>query len=277
MLTLDAHAPGMAGPECQLPARAAGDAVQDVSDTGAARRLLASYHCADRAIGRLGRFLLDGPRADQTVWLLTADHAAFPDAVPEIYDVDPSQQLASTNVPFLLHDPLHRLPARVPTLSGTRDVAPTLLHVLGVTDVANSMGGESIFGKRPKHPLLLGRVGSRLVLARTPEASVELPVGEVREDCARHVVFLHTNKGDFTACDAIAWLDWRDALWSAGRLFPGYLYRGADGIDRAELARRQDPNDAESSLRAVSLPVSPTRVRVPAPESGRQASTVTHG
>ena len=272
MLTLDTHAPGMAGPDCRLPAN-----VEDVPDSGAARQLLASYHCADRAMGRLGRFLLDGARGDRTLWLLTADHAAFPDTVPEIYDVDPSQRLASTNVPFLLHDPLHRLPAKVPTLSGTRDIAPTLLHVLGITKVANSMGGESIFGKRRKHPLLIGRVGSRLVLARTPEASIELPVGEVREDCARGDVLLHTQNGDFTACDAVAWLDWRDALWGAHRLFPGYLYRGADGIDRDELQRRQDPNEAESSASEVSLPGSATRARAPAEASQPHGSARTSG
>ena len=262
MLTLDTHAPGMAGPECQLPARGAGNAVQDVPDTGAARRLLASYHCADRAIGRLGRFLLDGPRADQTVWLLTADHAAFSDLVPEEIYVDPTARHQSDKIPFLLHDPLHELPRHLATLGDTRDVSPTLLHILGVGDPPNSMGGMSLFGGRRTHPFLIGRVGERLAFARSPDTAIELPIGLVREHCEKGETLMHVLDVDFTACDLAAWIDWRDALWEAKRIFPPSLYHGDVGVDKEELTRRQELNREEKQLQQAGLPV-PGRLLAP--------------
>jgi phosphoglycerol transferase MdoB-like AlkP superfamily enzyme len=238
MLTLDTHEPGMARPDCPLP-----DGVQDLPADAAGRKLAASFHCSDAAIGRLGRFLLDDARRDQTVWLLTADHAIFPDlAPPSIYPTEADRK-QFTQVPFLLHDPLHLLPARIDTLSGTRDVAPTLLHLLGVTEVANSMTGRSIFGGRREHPFLIGRVGERLAFARTPQDSIELPVGEVRQGCREGRVLLTADTGPFTACDLAAWLDWQDGLWDAARLFPPKLYHGADGVLDPEglAAKQEDP------------------------------------
>ncbi len=244
MLTLDTHEPGMAGPDCQLP-----PGVSDVPEDAAARRLLASLHCSDKAVGRLGRFLLDDQRRNQTVWLLTADHAMFPDLAPASVYPTLADRKQFTRVPFLLHDPLHLLPARIETLSDTRDIAPTLLHLLGIVEVDNSMTGQSVFGGRREHPFLIGRVGERLAFARTPEASIELPVGEVRRGCREGRVLLQASSGPFTACDLAAWLDWQDGLWNAARLFPPHLYHGADGVlDPDGMAARQEPNVAERQL-----------------------------
>lgn len=243
MLTLDTHEPGMAGPDCELPPD-----VADVPPGDAAHKLLASYHCSDRAVGRLGRFLLDGPRADRTMWLLTADHAAFSTLVPaEIYP-DPWRRTMSARIPFLLHDPLHRLPARLDVLAGTQDIAPTLLQLLGLGKDENSMTGMSLFGRRPRHPFLVGRIGERFAFARTREASVELPVGTLREHCQRGLPLLQVQDVEFQACDLVAWLDWQDGLWASRHLFPPLRYRGADGIDKHSLAEQMELNPAERKL-----------------------------
>lgn len=250
MLTLDAHEPGMAGPECQLP-----PTVEDVPHSERARKLLAGYHCSDRALGDLGRFMLAPRRKDNTLWLLTADHAAFADLVPEEVYVDPEARHMSDKIPFLLHDPTHDLPAHVTTLAGTRDLAPTILHILGVTDPPNSLGGMSLFGARRTHPFLIGRVGERLAFARAPGAAIELPIGLVREHCDKGETLTHVMDVEFTACDLAAWIDWRDALWEAKRIFPPSLYRGDTGVDKEELTRRQELNRAEINLRKAGLPV----------------------
>lgn len=242
MLTLDTHEPGMAAPDCALPA-----GVADVPADPKAQRLLAAYHCSDRAIGDLGRFLMDdAARRDRTVWLLTADHAMFADLVPPSVYPSEEERRQFTHVPFLLHDPLHDLPARVATLSGTRDLSPTLLHVLGVTEPTNSMTGSSIFGGRRERPFLIGRVGERLAFARTPDAAVEISVGEVNRACQDGRTLLQAGNVAFTACDMAAWLRWQDGLWQAERLFPAHLYHGADGVlDPGGLARKQELNHAE--------------------------------
>lgn len=240
MLTLDTHTPGMAGPECQLPA-----GVEDLPTDAEALKLLASYHCSDKAIGTLGRFLLQPQRAVRTLWLLTADHAAFADMTPANVYLSEENHRHSTLVPLLLHDPLHDLPAHVGTLAETRDLTPTLAHLLGVPDQPISLTGWSIFGHRQQLPFLLGRVGERLAFVRTPDRAVERTVASVQAGCERNETLLTALGQAWTACDMVAWLAWQDALWAGRRLFPAWLYHGADGVDRAWLVEKQERNKAK--------------------------------
>ncbi|MDP7169080.1 MAG: hypothetical protein QF701_15220, partial [Nitrospinota bacterium] len=77
-------------------------------------------------------------------------------------------------IPLLLHDPIHRLPARIPTLAGSTDVTPTLLHMLGMTGGLHSLTGLSIFGRRRQLPVLIGRVGLRYAYVRTGDRAADL-------------------------------------------------------------------------------------------------------
>ncbi|MBI5607643.1 MAG: LTA synthase family protein [Deltaproteobacteria bacterium] len=230
MLTLDSHEPGMAAEDCRFPLGPDGQpAVGDLPASPAARELLRGYHCQDRGIGKLAHTLLDGPRADRTVWLLTADHAAFAGLVPrEIYLGSQADSGDSAPVPFLLHDPLHQLPPRLDMVAGTRDLTPTLLDLLGLTGDANSLTGMSIFGPRRNHPFLIGRVGERVAFVHTPQAHVELPLGVIHSRCRSNQPLDPNLYEIFSACDLQAWLEWQDGLWSSRRLFPAALYRGSD-------------------------------------------------
>jgi hypothetical protein len=248
MLTLDPHEPGMAGPECKLPVDAQGRSmIADLPADDGARKQLASYHCSDKAIGALGRFVLQHGRRDRTLWVLTADHAMFADLVPESLYLGTPAHLFD-HVPFLIHDPMHELPARVDTLSGTRDVAPTVLHLAGVEIGANSLTGLSIFGRRLQYPFLVGRIGERMAVVVSNDGPVELPVGTVRERCQRGDRLASANGVDFTACDLGTWIDWQDGLWASRRLFPAALYRGADGVDTGSLDARMERNRSERAL-----------------------------
>ena len=51
-------------------------------------------------------------------------------------------------LPLLIHDPTHQLPPKVDVLSGSLDVAPTLLHLVGLAQQPTTMAGASIFGNR---------------------------------------------------------------------------------------------------------------------------------
>ena len=252
MLTLDTHDPGMAGPDCDLPRLPDGTpAVGDMPASARAQKLLASYHCSDRAIGKLGQFLLGPQRRDQTLWMLTADHAAFVGISPaEIYPTE-ADRLDFAPIPWLIHDPLHQLPKHSAVLAGSRDIVPSLVQLLGLADQPNSLTGRSIFGSRPQFPFLVGRIGERLAFVHDGRRFVQLPTGLVRDRCSAGRPLDRQLDGRLSACDLAYWLDWQDALWASHRLFP--LGR----LGEPEPAALASDPDSE----AARLPSPATRLR----------------
>lgn len=230
-LTLETHDPGMAPPACALPPEA-----EDVPADAAGQKLLAAYHCTDKALGRLGKLLLAPGMRERTLWLLGADHAQFSTVnsrplLPTVADRWPFGA-----VPLLIHDPRHALPKRLPVLSGTTDVAPTLLHLLGLDPERHSLTGHSVFGRRAHLPWIVGRVGNRFAYLQTREARTSLATGELRRRCQTGARLLDEGPEPLTACEIAAWLDWQDALWDGHWLFPKVWYQGDKGVDRAGLA-----------------------------------------
>jgi len=222
MLTLDAHHPGMAPPDARLPS-----ALDGLDWTPGARRMLAAYHTTDAAIGKLARRLLNPPRGDRTLWVLTADHAQA--MVPRSDRLFPEDEPGWTfdRVPLLLHDPVHALPARLSVLSGSTDLAPTILHLLGLTKGPTSMTGRSIFGSRRDYPWNFGRAGERLAYMQSREERQEPPIGDVREMCANGISVFNIAKAPLTSCELIQWMDWQDALWASHTLLPIEAFHGA--------------------------------------------------
>ncbi len=236
------------GPEEALPtlmAHHATSAIDDLPTDEDARQLLASYHSSDAAIGTWGRFLLRPERARRTLWALTSDHIAFRVLVSDAIFLGVPGNRNFAKVPLLLHDPLHRLPARIPTLSGSTDVTPTLLHMLGLTRGLNSFTGMSIFGRRRQLPALVGRIGSRYAFVHNGKAAADLPIGVVRERCQQRKPLIQGGGDPLDACALVVWLDWADDLWAARRLFPSTAYFGDDGVDKLSLALKMYQNKAE--------------------------------
>ena len=216
--TLDAHEPGLAPLEVTLPEQSS-LAVAGVPDDPESRKQLTAYYWADQQIGKLGQFILADGRRDQTLWLLTSDHAPFRTKGNQAIFEDKSQGWAFNRMPLLIHDPRHLLPPRVQVLSGSLDVAPTLLHLLDQLNHPNAMLGASIFGRRAQLPWLVGRVGTRSAWVHTPSADRELPTGLLRQLCEQKQDLVNTQDAP-NACDVSAWLDWQDQLWQARRWRP---------------------------------------------------------
>ena len=251
VVTLDPHEPGM-GPADALDTfrgHLAHPGIEEVPDDAAAHKLLASYHSSDQALGRWGRFLLSAARKRTTMSLLTTDHAAFRNLVTNTIFHDKTDNRSFDHVPFLLHDPLHALPARVEVLSGTTDLAPTLLHLLGMTNGLTSMTGKSIFGQRPSERVLVGRIGLRYAYLHGGSDDIDIPIGVVRERCQNGEKLLADGSDPLSACALAAWIDWTDKLWAARRLFPASVYFGDQGIDKFKLAMEMYENRAERRLR----------------------------
>lgn len=248
MLTVDTHDPGMAADDCRLPAGPDGrPAVADLPPDGGSRRLLASYHCTDRALGVLGRFLLSADRADRVLWLLTTDHAVFGTPVTRPLFTDPRLGGDFAPAPLLIHDPRHDLPRRVEVLSGTQDVAPTLLHLLDIEPERHAMTGHSVFGRRRQLPALVGRLGGRSAYLQSATARRQLPLADLREACQRKSALLADGSDPLSACELAAWLDWQDALWRSRRLSPPHYQPLAGDLDPRWLRSRIELNPAEKA------------------------------
>ena len=217
--TLDAHEPGLAPPGFELPVDAT-LAVEGAPKDKAARQLLAGYHFADKALGPFGCFLLEDKRAAETLFAITADHAPFRTTANESVYTNKPYSWSYAPLPLLLHDPAHELPKVVEVLSGSLDVAPSILQLLGVVDVPNSLTGHSVFGTRPLLPTLLGRTGSRGIWLITPSDNREAPMAEIQEACRIGAPLLRRDKAAPGTCDLLALLQWQDAVWAAKRLRP---------------------------------------------------------
>jgi arylsulfatase A-like enzyme len=216
--TLDMHAPGHPPANCPLPPELDG-----VTQDPDSRNMIRAVHCTDAALGGFGRFILDDPaRKQRTVWAITGDHPSEPLALLEQLHAKHHAHYAgwSGRLPLLLHDPTHALPARAAVLSGHLDLAPTLLHILGISDAKNAMEGYSIFGERPKHPLLLGRMAPESVAIYRPDLTRSLSIDELVAVCDDHAPLLSGDAEALDACELLDWLRWQNALWKYKRIFP---------------------------------------------------------
>jgi arylsulfatase A-like enzyme len=216
--TIDMHAPGQPPLSCAMP-----DELRNVSRDPDSRTMMHAVHCTDAALGELGRFILDDPaRADSTLWALTGDHPSVPMAFLNDLHAKHHDRFGewSGRLPLLLHDPTHALPQRVPVLSGHLDLAPTLLHILGIVDQKNAMEGLSIFGQRPKHPVLLGRRAPDDVAIYRPGHTHSLSVEHLVKLCDGRHTLLHGDEQALNSCELLAWLRWQNALWKYNRIFP---------------------------------------------------------
>lgn len=244
-MTVDSHDPGMAQDGIELPAE-----VTEVP-AGGARQLLTAYHATDKALGDLGRFVLAPGRRERTLWLLTGDHGQFNTINSRPLFPTPRDAWPFAPLPLLIHDPRHDLPPRVDVLCGTQDLAPTVLHLLGLTDVKHSMSGHSLFGSRSDYPVLVGRIGARFAFLAMETAQNTLPIGEVRNRCRIKQRILRDGLELIDACALVAWLDWQDALWDGKFLFPRLWFQGDRGVNRAVLRAGVELNDAELRLRGL--------------------------
>lgn len=243
VLTIDTHEPGMAAESCQVPPN-----VTDLPAGEAQRKILAAFHCTDEQLGRWTKLLNAPERQDKTLWMLTGDHSILNTVNTRPLFLDDGDGLACSAGVWLTHDPLHELPKRPKVASGSQDLSPTLLHLLGLSERETTMGGHSIFGRRPGLPLVLGRVGGRTAYAQWQGADkllrAELSGDELRRRCEANEPLFGAGSQDpqgFGACDFAAWLAWQDGLWDAKRLFPPARYHGDRFADKKRL-------DAEATL-----------------------------
>ena len=107
---------------------------------------LNKLHNYDHAIGTFLDYFFASEYAKNTILVFTADHATYPDPAYRQAAGNDSQPYFVDQIPLLIYDPFHRLPATYDANGRTSvDLAPTLLQLLGIRRADNSFLGTSLF------------------------------------------------------------------------------------------------------------------------------------
>lgn len=202
--TLDFH------PTYRLP----GDGVKYEGEDNIILDLVASF---DRAIGDFWEYFDTSPYSDNTIVVITADHAMWPSVkYTELFELDENVREYDT-VPFILYDPTHDLPGRLDMLASQVDITPSLLHVLEF-DTPNPFEGHSVFGEkgRAKYQNVLGSHSTRYFYRYNGE-NVTFYLGD--SDCEKSEDGSNTRRDTFTPCDYLGWLKYKGFLIRNNRIW----------------------------------------------------------
>ncbi len=112
--------------------------------------VLNRLHNFDYEVGKFLDYFLASDYAKNTLLILTADHADYPDKSYREISEKNDQPLFVDRIPLIIYDPSHDLPPVYDAHGRTSiDFAPTLLQLLGVKNADNSFLGTSLFERNP--------------------------------------------------------------------------------------------------------------------------------
>lgn len=140
---------------------------------------LNTLHNVDAAFGRFWKEFQASPYKDNTIVIVTADHAHVQEKpyVALIKDDPTYKPYFVDTVPLLIYDPTHELPAEYDADDATGlALAPTILHLLGRQYADNAFLGQSLFdGPQTFH---LHAEGDKLWYIRNHEVFQEKDIPE---------------------------------------------------------------------------------------------------
>ncbi|TSC84882.1 MAG: Sulfatase [Parcubacteria group bacterium Gr01-1014_13] len=117
---------------------------------------LNAYHTTDDAFRIFWEEFKTSKFYDNTIVIAVADHAVFPAGVTkDIFPEDAGKVNFYDENAFMMYIPDSKLPKKVDMYMSGIDMAPSVLHLLGI-NAPNSFEGHSIFDDRNKYPNLLG-------------------------------------------------------------------------------------------------------------------------
>jgi len=152
--------------------------------------VLNNIHNLDHEFGRFLAYFKESPWAENTVLVLTTDHAHYPEpAYCEVVRKDGDYQLAFCDrIPLMVHAQFLELPAEYDCgLATSLAFAPSLLHLLGVSPGPNSFLCRSIFEAAQKPRVELVAIGEQFHAIADGKIyySTEIPP-EMEDEFARH-------------------------------------------------------------------------------------------
>lgn len=163
----------------------------DVVYGDGSKPFLNKLHNYDAALGEFLDYFYASPFAENTILIFTSDHAAYPDLMYRAVAGKGLKPYFFDRIPLLIRDPIHRLSGTFDARGrNSLDLAPTILHLLGVNDAQNSFLGRSLFEPR-SFPLGIAAEGDTYFLT-TPEGVFEQrdvpPFLKSQFDCEIRVV-----------------------------------------------------------------------------------------
>ena len=114
-------------------------------------RVLNTFHNFDKEFGRFWEYFRNSSLFDNTIVVVTSDHATFPSVEFKelMVDIPDYTKLFVDEIPLLIHHPdLQEAVVVEKNTSTSLDLAPSLLHLLNISDVRASFLGESLFSTK---------------------------------------------------------------------------------------------------------------------------------
>lgn len=113
---------------------------------------LHSAHHTDKAIGELIAELKREGIYEDTVIVMYGDHDVEYDAkeLNKLFDIEETEMILERKVPFLIHDPSQTLLGVNESIMGHMDIAPTILHLWGISPVETFFFGSNIFSSEQR-------------------------------------------------------------------------------------------------------------------------------
>ncbi|MHB1056777.1 MAG: LTA synthase family protein [Rhodanobacter sp.] len=121
---------------------------------------LNTLHAADAAFGKFYDYFMSSKYADDTLLILTVDHAHYPE--PPFVAVAGSdlKPYFVDRIPMFIHAPWLQLPARYDVHGRTSlDLAPTILQLIGVNPGRDSFLGHTLFDRAYDRDFSIAAIG----------------------------------------------------------------------------------------------------------------------
>jgi lipoteichoic acid synthase len=116
---------------------------------GVGNPVLDKMHNLDGVLGDFLRYFFSSPYADDTLLVVTADHATYPEPAYREVAGEGLKPYFVDRIPLFVYDPFHRLPATWDAQGrNSLDLAPTVLHLAGMQAQQNAFLGRSLFESR---------------------------------------------------------------------------------------------------------------------------------
>jgi hypothetical protein len=175
--------------------------------------LLNIVSSTDDAFGQFWRWFESSRFGDNTILIVTADHAMFP--VPEYRTLrGPDwQPTYYDRIPLFIYSPGHQLPRTwTPEVASSVDLLPSLLHLLGINQ-QNAFEGTSLFDDRSGVSGILGeQIG--ILHSNQVDAAGKRYIEDFSPGCdSPGTSYL------LTRCEQTTWHNWKRRLIQQSRIW----------------------------------------------------------
>lgn len=182
--------------------------------------VLNTFYTSDDAFGKFWDEFTKSPLYNNTIVVAVADHAIFPGAITtDLFPQEKNTLSYYDQNMFMMYIPDSVLPKEVNMYASGIDVAPTILHILGVNS-PNAFEGHSIFDTRSTYPNLVGmhELGLYInqVVGEQGKRKTDYTVPDTLECNFSNSV---SSTQPLTLCELFHFYKWKRQMFEQGRLW----------------------------------------------------------